>query len=60
MKKLIFGIGVLTLLTGCSESTIVYDGKERPVSEVEEIIADQLEVENPSKDLELNIMEEEE
>ncbi|MGE7650504.1 lipoprotein [Peribacillus frigoritolerans] len=58
MKKLIFGIGVLTLLTGCSERMITYDGIERPESEVEEIIADKLEVENPNLDIEVNIGEE--
>lgn len=58
MRKLIVGIGALVLLTGCSERMITYDGTERPESEVEEIIADKLEVENPQLDIEVNIGEE--
>ncbi|QZA70243.1 sugar-binding protein [Bacillus phage 278BB001] len=62
MKKVLVGaVGSLLLvgtLTGCSESTMIYKDQERPVSEVEEIIADQLEVENPDLDLEVNISEE--
>ncbi|QFR56271.1 hypothetical protein PPK15_gp58 [Bacillus phage 000TH010] len=61
MKKIILGIaGVFTAvaLTGCSESTMIYKGKERPVSEVEEMISDQLEVDNPDMDLDVSITEE--
>lgn len=50
----------VVLLTACEEGTMVYQGEERPVSEVEEIIADQLEVENPDLDLEVSIFEESE
>lgn len=46
------------LLTGCSEGTIIYQGKEMPVIEAEERIADALEVENPDLDLEVNIYRE--
>lgn len=50
---LILGVA---LLTGCS-STIVYNEKERPTEEVEEIISDQLEVENPGLDIEVSIQQ---
>jgi hypothetical protein len=59
VKKLfILVIMAGVVLAGCEEGTIVYDGKQRPVSEVEEIIADKLEVENPGMDLEISIYEE--
>lgn len=64
--KIIFALvlvaSVLLSLSGCNmkEQTIVYQGKERPVSEVEEIISDQIEVENPELDLEVSIIEEQE
>ncbi|MED4914348.1 hypothetical protein [Parageobacillus thermoglucosidasius] len=51
---------IVALLAGCEEGKIYYKGKLRPVSEVEEIIADQLEVENPDLDLEVSIFEESE
>lgn len=64
MKKkllvtLVLTVGVLSL-TGCGlkEKTIVYEGKEMPVSEAEERLADKLEVDNPELDLEVNIDEE--
>lgn len=58
-KKMVFAstLGLL-LLTGCQEATIQYQGERIPVSEAEEIIADQLEVENPDMDLEVSIFEE--
>lgn len=60
--KVWFGIvvvlGSVVLAAGCSDKPIVYEGEKRPVSEVEEIISDKLEVENPSLDLEVNIVEE--
>lgn len=66
MKKLLVLISLLAvalLPTACSgfqENQINYDGQLRPVSEVEEIIADKLEVENPDLDLEISIYEESE
>jgi hypothetical protein len=51
---------LLFSLSGCEPSPIIYDGQERSVTEVEEIIADKLEVENPGLDLEVNIYEESE
>ncbi|WP_427036545.1 hypothetical protein [Cytobacillus pseudoceanisediminis] len=64
MKKNLFvvvlGLVIMTatILAGCEESMIRYEGELRPESEVEEIIADKLEVENPELDLEVNITEE--
>jgi hypothetical protein len=45
------------LTAGCEESTIVYQGEEIGITEAEEMIADQLEVENPGLDLEVTITE---
>jgi hypothetical protein len=57
MKKiLVLSLGLL-ILSGCQQPTIVYEGKEKNTSDVEEIIADKLEVENPNLDLEVNITE---
>ena len=61
MKYLFYGVALLFvvfLLVGCDEGTVVYKGKERPVAEVEEIIADELEVENPGEDLGVDIFAE--
>jgi hypothetical protein len=46
---------VATILTGCTPTTLQYDGVQRSEFEVEEILADKLEVENPGLDLEVNI-----
>lgn len=63
MKKLVIlailmNVSILLSACGAAENQINYDGKLRPVSEVEEIIADKLEVENPQMDLEVSIFEE--
>jgi hypothetical protein len=60
MKKYVVLLFVLllTVLAGCEETKINYEGKLLPVSEVEEIIADKLEVDNPDLDLEVDIYEE--
>lgn len=63
MKKLLavglLGVGIMSVASGCSlDNTITYQGKQMPVSEAEERIADQLEVENPDMDLELDIYSE--
>ncbi|MEN8702478.1 hypothetical protein [Bacillus infantis] len=64
MKKKFFILPLLSIigLSACDieESELNYDGKLRPVSEVEEIIADKLEVENPDLDLEVSVYEESE
>ncbi len=63
-KSFILLITIITaILAGCGnlkESEIYYDGQLRPISQVEEIIADKLEVENPEFDLEVNVYEESE
>lgn len=52
-------VAVSLFLYGCGEEgTIIYKGEEMKISEAEERIADELEVENPKLDLELNIFEE--
>lgn len=48
---------VPTILSGCEEGSIRYEGKLQKISIVEEIISDKLEVENPDLDLEVNVME---
>lgn len=61
MKKtflLAIAVIIAALTSGCAPSTMIYEGKEQPTTDVEEIIADKLEVENPSLDLEVNISEE--
>lgn len=58
MKKLIIigtGLTMASFLAGCQEQQINYEGNLMPESEAEERIADQLEVENPELDLEVNI-----
>lgn len=47
-------IGTLTL-TGCNQSSLFYQGKERSVYEVEEMIGDYLESENPNLDIDVTI-----
>lgn len=63
MKKLMILSGLMVVsiaLNGCGIQAIVYDGKERPVQEVEEIMADKLEVENPNLDLNVSISQDSE
>lgn len=66
MKKLLTGIVLVAIaasLAACTyeEENIMYEGKVRPVSEVEELISDQLEIENPNiDDIEVDIWEVEE
>jgi hypothetical protein len=53
-----FGVGLLTagLLTGCGTiQNLHYQGKDRPVDEVEEMLSDYLESENPNMDLNVEI-----
>lgn len=58
MKKrlLLVSVGLsAALLAGCSEMDINYKGELKSEDQVEEIIADELEVENPELDLEVDI-----
>jgi len=48
-------IAAILVLAACSRPTIVYEGKERPASEVEDIMGDKLEVENPGLDIEVRL-----
>lgn len=63
MKKKAKRMAVVTLLVGtatlsaCTPPTMQYNGKEQRVEDIEEIIADQLEVENPNMDIEVSIIE---
>ncbi|WP_142339773.1 hypothetical protein [Priestia megaterium] len=62
MKKKMLVVGILGAsllgLAACEEQKITYQEKRMSVSEAEERIADQLEVENPDLDLEVSISEE--
>ena len=59
MIKKVCGILLgVSLLAGCSEGTVIYKGKEQPIGQVEEKIADELEVENSDLDLEVDIYSE--
>lgn len=54
----------LLTLTACDmefvfeEDTLIYEKQERPVSEIESIISNSLEVENPTLDVEVSILKE--
>jgi ABC-type glycerol-3-phosphate transport system substrate-binding protein len=48
--------GVAAILAACTgQQAIQYDGKQQQVDQVEEIIADKLEVENPDLDVTVTI-----
>ena len=51
---------VALLFIDFEEEQIYYEGVNRPTSEVQEIIADKLEIENPSLDIEVTITTENE
>lgn len=61
LKRLVVVASLLSisiLLAACEEKKIMYQETKMTVSEAEERIADQLEVENPDYDLEVSISEE--
>jgi ABC-type glycerol-3-phosphate transport system substrate-binding protein len=62
MKKKMLIAGMLGMsvlgLAACEESYINYEGEKMRMSEVEERIADKLEVENPDEDIDVDIYEE--
>lgn len=61
VRKLVVSVGAASLvLAGCSGATIKHEGKVRTVSNAEEMIEDKLEKENPGKDYEVGITEEDE
>lgn len=55
VSGLIFMI-VLHGCTGLSEPAIQFEGEQQPVSRVENIMADQIEVENPDLDVRVQLM----
>lgn len=57
---IIGGLAISAVLAACSyeEEKISYKGKVMTVTEAEELIADELEVENSGLDLEVDIFEE--
>lgn len=56
---IIGGLLFVVLMNACSAApAIQYNGKERPIDEVEEMIADSLESENPSLDFTVEIQDE--
>jgi hypothetical protein len=54
----VVGVVLMMLFSAGLDHYITYEGKQMRMSEVEEILGDKLELENPSKDLEVNIFEE--
>lgn len=59
MKKLIFVTFILIvigLMAGCEYSELQYQGKLRPVYEVEEMLEDYLESENPDKEFTVDVV----
>jgi len=58
IKRLVTVVGLLSisiLLAACEEKKIMYQDTKMKVSEVEDRIADQLEVDNPDEDLDVSI-----
>lgn len=55
----LFGIGIIAgaLITGCDMQRIQYQGKDRPIGEVQEMLEDYLESENPNMEFNVKITE---
>lgn len=59
MKKVMLLTALLFLISGCNANQmLMYDGVERQQHEIEEIIENQLELQNPTMDLEVTIINE--
>lgn len=61
VKRFVVVVSLLSIsliLAACEEKKITYQETKMTISEAEERIADQLEVENPDYDLEVSITEE--
>jgi hypothetical protein len=59
LKKILVVLGVMALLGGCVKPLeIQYKGEMRSEEEVEEMLGDLLESENPDLDIEVDIYEE--
>lgn len=59
MKKwllLFLGISIVSIMAGCESYDLQYQGKLRPVNEVEEMLADYLESENPDREFTVDIV----
>jgi hypothetical protein len=54
------GLAIAFILQACgsAQPAIIYDGKERSVEQVEEMLSDRLESENPDFDYNVSITEE--
>lgn len=48
----------LSLLAACEQEPIIFEGEERPVHEVEDILGDRIESENPGRDIDVDVYEE--
>jgi type III secretory pathway lipoprotein EscJ len=57
-KKVLFCLLVIFLLTGCKQMQLKYNGEIRSEEEVEEMLGDLLESENPGMDIEVDVYEE--
>ena len=52
---LLSGVLAISLLSGCAPRTIKYEGKRLPVHQVENIIESKLQLQNPDKDIDVDI-----
>lgn len=52
---LLSGVLATSLLSGCALRTIKYEGKRLPVYQVENIIESKLQLQNPDKDIDVDI-----
>ena len=58
MKRAIPLLLAVSLLAACEEEPIIFEGEERPVHEVEDILGDRIESENPGRDIDVDVYEE--
>ena len=60
MKKRVAGpvLAFVSLLGACGAAPVIFEGEERPVHEVEDILGDRIEAENPGRDIDVEIYEE--
>lgn len=56
-KPMVVITGLSLFLVACEERNLIYQEEERPLYEVEEIIESNLEIENPTVDLDVSITE---
>jgi hypothetical protein len=53
---LLLGVSIISIMAGCESYDMNYQGKLRPVNEVEEMLADYLESENPDREFTVDIV----